>query len=103
LENELLRRWSIRIWNIKITNLISSSYDPFVQFVIGGDFREVIKYDKENNPYKQELGERGLIFRTDVLMDAERDQVRTFESSLICDFDATYIMIEDEKVDIEVT
>lgn len=39
LENNLLRRWKVEIFNIEITNLTKNTINPFVQFIIGGDYR----------------------------------------------------------------
>jgi hypothetical protein len=41
-ENEefnLLRRWRVEIFNIELTNLSGDTINPFIQFIIGGDYR----------------------------------------------------------------
>ena len=58
-ERELLRRFSLKIWNIRVTNLTSETVDVFVQFITGGDFRETLGMNKEKFKVKKTLGEMG--------------------------------------------
>lgn len=37
-ENELLRRWKVKLFQVECNNQSTEVLDPFVQFIIGGDF-----------------------------------------------------------------
>jgi len=37
-ENELMRRWKVLIQGIEIVNTSQAIFDPFVQFIIGGNY-----------------------------------------------------------------
>jgi hypothetical protein len=38
MENELVRRWNLQIEKIEITNTCGKTIEPFLQFIIGGNF-----------------------------------------------------------------
>ena len=37
--NNLVRRWKVEIYNIEITNISGNTISPFMQFIVGGDYR----------------------------------------------------------------
>ena len=37
-QNELIRRWKVHVYQIEIVNLTNKTMDPFIQFIIGGDY-----------------------------------------------------------------
>ena len=37
-QNEMVRRWKVEIFQVEIVNLTSEIMDPFMQFIIGGDY-----------------------------------------------------------------
>lgn len=41
--NNLIRRWRVQIYDIDFTNTSGDTVSPFIQFIIGGDYRIVFK------------------------------------------------------------
>mmetsp|Transcript_31433 Transcript_31433/g.31113 ORF Transcript_31433/g.31113 Transcript_31433/m.31113 type:complete len:81 (+) Transcript_31433:2-244(+) len=75
-----IRRWEIHITDISIENLFTDSYDPFLEFVIGGDFKiiqKAVKGGKIENQYK---GTLGYTKKTEVLPNLESKEKRDFKT-----------------------
>jgi hypothetical protein len=36
--NELMRRWKVHIFQIEVVNMTKEPIDPFLQFIIGGNY-----------------------------------------------------------------
>ena len=63
----MIRRFQIKIWNIRATNLTGETVDIFLQFLFGGDWRESLVFNKEKFKIKKEYGVMGVDFKSDVL------------------------------------
>jgi hypothetical protein len=71
-ENELLRQFRIKISNIEITNDRKEVIDPFIRFIIGGDYYTLIK-KRGKEDIVLHYGELGKVHTTDVIKFVEGD------------------------------
>ena len=71
-ENELLRQFRIKISNIQITNERKEVMDPFLRFIIGGDyFTQIKRRGKEE--IQLHYGTLGKVHTTGVIKFLEGD------------------------------
>ena len=101
-EMTLVRRWDVRISNISIENLYNEMYDPFLEFVIGGDFRIVPKAAKGGGIENVYMGKLGYSIKTDVLRSLEQREVRNFAKRIRCEFQASYFDMREQNLRIDV-
>lgn len=59
-----MRRWRVIIEDIEITNQTPNIINPFIKFIVGGDYRIYIKKLKSGNKYLPE-GTKGISQFTD--------------------------------------
>ena len=70
--NELLRRWWVSISQIEIENLDQEYHSPFMQIIIGGDYRiEFGKGAGTKTQFAKFEGDLGLMFKTEVIKNLE--------------------------------
>ncbi len=70
--NELIRRWRVSISQIEIENIDQVYHSPFIQIIIGGDYR--IEFGKGaglKTKFAKFEGELGLMFKTEVIKNLE--------------------------------
>ena len=99
-EMELMRRWSVKIYNIYITPKIDK-LDPFLQFTIGGDFQVEVYSTKKGKTFKVPKGKRGYVDKTDVIENAEVDVRNPFDKIIDVEMRMTYSMITKQKLMVE--
>jgi len=99
-EMELMRRWSVKIYNIYITPKMDK-LDPFLQFTIGGDFQVEVYSTKKGKTFKVPKGKRGYVDKTDVIENAEVDVRNPFDKVIDVEMRMTYSMITKQKLMVE--
>ena len=66
-ELNLIRRWRVEIYNVEVQNLSGDTINPFIQFIIGGDYRIEYKKTTTGGIVKEEKGEMGSVFKSSVI------------------------------------
>lgn len=96
-----LRRWDVRITKISIENLTTATYDAFIEFVIGGDQRVVIKQTKGGEKMVK-VGALGYSVKTEVNSNLEYKKCREFHTSIRHEHFASYFNILEQHLRIDV-
>lgn len=101
-ENEYLRRWKVVIDKIDITSIQSETFNPFIQFIIGGDYR--IEYTKTTTGklLKSEVGNIGSVFKSNVIFDLMQGGTKKFTKDIYTEIEASYYQIMQNKLHIEI-
>lgn len=97
---ELMRRWSIKLYNVYVTPL-EDGLNPFIQFTIGGDFAVEVLSNKKGQVKKNSKGHRGYVDKTEVQEDVQNLEKRPFVKIIDIEMRMTYAMIEKQKIMIE--
>ena len=100
-EMELMRRFSIRIFNIYVTTL-KEKMDPFLQFTVGGNFSLKVMSNKAGKTYKVPAGQRGFTDKTEVLDTVDALQKKGFEKVIESEIRMSYSMINSMKLMVEI-
>ena len=101
-ENEMLRQFRVKISNIEIINETKQVIDPFIRFIIGGNFFiEVKKRGKDEVIYLPQ-GDLGIVHSTDVINFVEGSEFRLFDNVIQTIYMASYFQLESERLHIEV-
>ena len=101
-EYELLRRWQVKIMNIKVQNTQNEPLNCFLHFIVGGDFREEQVKSTTGKTEMKVLGEHGPNFKTECLKNIEKDEWRSVTAKFESEYRGSYLMLEDENLTIEV-
>lgn len=89
-ENEMLRQFRVKISNIEIANETKQVIDPFIRFLIGGNFFiEIKKRGKDETIYLPQ-GELGIVHSTDVTKFVEGNEFRLYENTIETIYMASY-------------
>jgi hypothetical protein len=89
-ENTLLRQFRVKIENIEIVNETKEVLDPFLRFIIGGNyFIEIKKRGKDEVIYHPQ-GDIGIIHLTDVCRFLEGNAFNLFEREIRTIYTASY-------------
>ena len=86
---------------MKVQNLQEGSQDIFIDMIIGG-FREDEVANPSGKREKQIVGERGPNFKTELLRGVEKEEVRPVKQRFDGEHHASYIMVQEEELQIEV-
>ena len=90
-----IRRWRVRISEIEILNTARKTFSPFVQFIVGGTY--CITYKKTGSKtVKEEVGEMGQPFSTDVVTDLMNQETGSYSTLIDTELRASYYQIEQE-------
>ena len=101
-EYELMRRWLVKIMNIKVQNTQKEPIDCFLQFIIGGNFGEDEVTSTTGKKEVKIVGEFGPNFQTENLKYVEKDKWRAVNAKFEGEYRGSYLMLEDEPLTIEV-
>lgn len=101
-EYELLRRWTVKIVNVKLQNTQREPVSCFVQFIVGGDFREEEVRSTTGKKETMILGDYGPNFKTEFVKNIEKDAWRQTKAKYEGEYQGSYLMLEDEVLTIEV-
>ena len=101
-EMELLRRFNVRINNIRIQNLQPDALTVYLQITIGGDYKEDFIITEGGRKISALAGSRGPTAKTELMRGIEKDQIRSFGLNFECEYRGSYFMLQEEKFDIEV-
>jgi C2 domain len=102
MEMAQIRRWNVRITNITIENLYKEPYDPFIEFVIGGNFRILEKKGKKGKVENVYVGNLGYTKKTEVLENIEDKELRLYDTRIRCEYNGSYFDIQEESLRIDV-
>jgi hypothetical protein len=101
LQMQQLRRWDVRITMITIESLTSSTYDAFIEFVIGGDERVVLKQAKGGEKMVK-VGTLGHAVKTEVNPNVEYRKIRDFTTSVRHEYFGSYFNILEQNLRIDI-
>uniref|UniRef100_A0A3B0NHK8 C2 domain containing protein, putative n=1 Tax=Theileria annulata TaxID=5874 RepID=A0A3B0NHK8_THEAN len=94
------RRWSVKLFNLKIVNLLPESLSCFAEFDFGGT-RDECRVQIGSSNYILSRGKSKNYIRTPVLKDIEKDQSRSFQCSHSFEYRGSYLDLENEKLRIK--
>ncbi|UKK02452.2 serine/threonine kinase [Theileria orientalis] len=95
------RRWSVKLFNLKITNLTNDTISCFAEFDFGGS-RNECRVQIGSNNYILNRGWSKNYIRTPVLKNVEKDNMRSFNCSHSFEYRGSYLDLENEKLRIKV-
>jgi hypothetical protein len=101
-ENEMLRQFRVKISNIEIANETKQVIDPFIRFLIGGNFFTEVKRRGKDDVIYVPQGELGIVHLTDVTKFVEGSEYRLYENTIETIYMASYFQLESERLHIEV-
>jgi hypothetical protein len=101
-ELNLIRRWRVEIFNIEIHNMSGDTMNPFVQFIIGGDYRVEYKKTTTGGIAKEEKGEMGSVFKSNVIKDLNDKEGGLYTTHISTEFRATYYEIMRNRLHFEI-
>ena len=101
-EMELIRRFKVRIMNVKIQNLQPDILNAYLQFTIGGDFSDDFIITPSGKKVISLEGQRGPSIKTELMRGAEKDEIRHYKLNFDCEYRGSYIMLREQKLEIEV-
>ncbi|BAM42397.1 serine/threonine kinase [Theileria orientalis strain Shintoku] len=95
------RRWSVKLFNLKVTNLTNDTISCFAEFDFGGS-RNECRVQIGSNNYILNRGWSKNYIRTPVLKNVEKDNVRSFNCAHSFEYRGSYLDLENEKLRIKV-
>jgi hypothetical protein len=101
LEMQRLRRWNVTISKISIESLSSTAYDSFLEFVIGGDQRLVLKKTKAGDKMVK-VGTLGYAVKTEVIPNIEYRKTRDFKVNIRHEYQGSYFNLLEQKLRIDI-
>ena len=96
-----MRRWRVIIEDIEITNQTPNIINPFIKFIVGGDYRIYIKKLKSGNKYLPE-GTKGISQFTDKINYLDAGASQHFGNRFEMLYEASYFQLMEEHLHIEV-
>ena len=102
MEMARIRRWDLVISNISVTNLYEDPFDPFLEVVVGGDFRIIPKKTKEGSEQNVFAGSLGYTQKSEVLLDLEHKETRKFATRVKHEYRGSYFNIQEEYLRIDI-
>ena len=100
----MIRQWRVSITNIEIVNETAEPFDPFIRFIIGGDYYVNLK--KKGGDYiKIPTGQMGKVFCTECInfLEAGDSKMLELPSSSICTtIYASYFQMMCDRLHVEV-
>lgn len=101
MQMQQLRRWDVRINKITIESLTSTTYDAFLEFVVGGDERVVLKQSKGGEKMVK-VGSLGHAVKTEVNANIEYKKNRDFTTNIRYEFFGSYFNILEQNLRIDI-
>ena len=101
-DGEMLRQFRVKISNIEITNETKQVVDPFIRFLIGGNFFIEVKKRGRDEVIYLPQGELGIVHCTDVAKFVEGSAVHLYENTIETVYMASHFQLESERLHIEV-
>jgi len=99
---DMKRRFKVKISNVKVQNLQPEMLDLYLQFVIGGNFKE----DYTTTPSGRRVlalgGKRGPSTKTELIRGIGKDETRIFSCHYECEYHGSYTNLKEECLEIEV-
>lgn len=102
MEMAQIRRWSVRVTNIVLENLYKEPYDPFIEFVVGGDFRVIQKTIKKGKTENQYVGTLGYVQKTEVIQNLEPKSQAIFGTRISCEYLGSYFDVQEQFLRIDI-
>jgi hypothetical protein len=102
MELNLIRRWRVEIFNVEIHNLSGDTINPFMQFIIGGDYRIEYKKTTTGGVAKEEKGEMGDVFKSNVIKNLNDKESGLFTAHISTEFRGTYYEIIRNRLHFEI-
>lgn len=102
MEMAQIRRWNVKITNISIENLYKEPYDPFIEFVVGGDFKIVQKKIKKGEVKNMYTGTLGYSKKTEVIINLEAKDSKLMETRIQCEYQGSYFDVQEQFLRIDV-
>ena len=101
-DQNILRRWALKLRSIKFQNLQNDSTTVFLHFSIGCSRMEISKVTPAGKKLKVVEGQDGITFKSELLKEVERGEVRQVKKTYEGEYWATYEMIENLFFEIDV-
>ena len=101
MNNQSIRRWRGRIECIELESL-NQQFDPFLQFIIGGDYQKEFIINAKGDAKAVETGTMGPCFKTQVNINIDKGQKVLFNTTILFEYEASYVIIAQERLHIEV-
>ena len=101
IENVLLRRFSVKIRDIKFHNLQKEFLTIFLQFIIGKDLEKEVYVTATGRQTKYIQTTSGLRFKSELLKAVEHGELRNVNVSYENEYRASYDMLEEENLTIQ--
>lgn len=102
IENHLLRRFSVKIRDIKFHNLQKDYLTIFLQFIIGKDLEKQVYVTAMGRQTQYIQTTSGLRFKTELLKAVEHGELRNVLINYENEYRASYDMLNDENLTIQV-
>lgn len=96
-----MRRWDVKIANISLENVYSETYDPFVEFVVGGDFRIVYKPGKGGKKQHAYVGKLGESSKTEVIQNIQKGEKKNYQMRFRCEYIGSYFDLQEQTLRID--
>ena len=98
----LIRRWKVQIYNVEVQNISGDTINPFIQFIIGGDYRIEYKKTTSGGIAKEEKGDMGMVFKSNVIKNLNSNDSGLFTTHISTEFRATYYEIMRNRLHFEI-
>lgn len=102
MEMAQIRRWDVKITGISIENLYKEPFDPFIEFVVGGDFKIVQKQIKKGKSENTYTGTLGYTKKTEVVKNLEPKDMKMMDTRMRCEYQGSYFDIQEQFLRVDV-
>ena len=102
IENHLLRRFSVKIRDIKFHNLQKDFLTIFLQFIIGKDMKKEVYVTALGRQTKYIQTTSGLRFKSELLKAVEHGELRNVLVNYENEYRASYNMLNEESLTVQV-
>ena len=102
IENHLLRRFSVKIRDIKFHNLQKDFLTIFLQFIIGKDLKKDVFVTALGRQTKYTQTTSGLRFKSELLKAVEHGELRNVLVNYENEYRASYDMLNEERLTIQI-
>lgn len=102
MEMAQIRRWDVKITNISVENLYKEPYDPFLEFVVGGNFKIIQKPGKKGKLENVYTGTLGYTSKTEVLKNLLSKEMKMMETRVHCEYLGSYFDIQEQYLRVDI-
>lgn len=78
------------------------SVSPFVQFIIGGDYRIEFKKTTDGSTVRDEVGDMGAVFKTNVISNLNERESQDFTTHIYTEYRCTYYEVMRNRLHFEI-